>query len=605
MAGEPALVARMELRLNDFEKKLARATKSADRAMDTIERRGDRMTAKLKGIGSGAFSGFTTGALSAAAAALSVTAAIQGVKGAFEKFGAIADQSAAAGLDAEFFQGIAYQASLAGVETNALAGALASFAKNAGLAAEGKGKMVSTLKALDPILLRNIQNATTQEERFKLVADALRNASSAAQAAAIASAAFGDQGPKMVAAFRGGAEEIDAMARKAKDLGLIVDNDLIARADALGDEFDTVTQILDVQMKSALVELGPVLVGLTGLAADFAKELRAAVAILQDPSEWIPYLAGTTGPESRIKKTLAGLRQELATRETNPVPGYVPGNPLVGAGGTMPSGRNDVGSGALQRDLEALFGIKLTAKEATREVGALFDTLGSGAGTFAEMLKEFGGTTDKPAGGGRTGVAAAFDEIGQAATEATPPVSEMANQFALLESVGRTAIDGITAALADGKIEAQEFGDILSNIGSQLLNTGLNQLFSGLLGGLGGGGMAIGRGKYGGTGGFFPAFPGRASGGPVSAGQPYIVGEKRPELFVPNVSGRIVPQVPDLGSIRPPAGGAPVNVSIQIDATGADAAGLARVEQRLAQLKAELPGLVTKVQRDNNKRGVR
>jgi phage-related minor tail protein len=39
-------------------------------------------------------------------------------------------------------------------------------------------------------------------------------------------------------------------------------------------------------------------------------------------------------------------------------------------------------------------------------------------------------------------------------------------------------------------------------------------------------------------------FPGRASGGPVSAGQPYIVGERRPELFVPSTSGTVLPSVP-------------------------------------------------------------
>jgi hypothetical protein len=32
-----------------------------------------------------------------------------------------------------------------------------------------------------------------------------------------------------------------------------------------------------------------------------------------------------------------------------------------------------------------------------------------------------------------------------------------------------------------------------------------------------------------------------ASGGPVSAGTPYMVGEQGPELFVPAMSGRIVP----------------------------------------------------------------
>ena len=35
----------------------------------------------------------------------------------------------------------------------------------------------------------------------------------------------------------------------------------------------------------------------------------------------------------------------------------------------------------------------------------------------------------------------------------------------------------------------------------------------------------------------------RANGGPVSAGQAYIVGERRPELFVPRTSGTIIPSV--------------------------------------------------------------
>lgn len=36
----------------------------------------------------------------------------------------------------------------------------------------------------------------------------------------------------------------------------------------------------------------------------------------------------------------------------------------------------------------------------------------------------------------------------------------------------------------------------------------------------------------------------RAGGGMVSAGQAYIVGEKRPELFVPSSNGTIIPEVP-------------------------------------------------------------
>ncbi|WP_425229233.1 tail tape measure protein [Sphingomonas sp.] len=33
--------------------------------------------------------------------------------------------------------------------------------------------------------------------------------------------------------------------------------------------------------------------------------------------------------------------------------------------------------------------------------------------------------------------------------------------------------------------------------------------------------------------------PGRATGGPVTAGRPYLIGERGPELFVPNGAGRI------------------------------------------------------------------
>lgn len=39
----------------------------------------------------------------------------------------------------------------------------------------------------------------------------------------------------------------------------------------------------------------------------------------------------------------------------------------------------------------------------------------------------------------------------------------------------------------------------------------------------------------------FGGYPGRANGGPVSGGTPYMVGERGPELFVPGSSGSIVP----------------------------------------------------------------
>lgn len=65
-----------------------------------------------------------------------------------------------------------------------------------------------------------------------------------------------------------------------------------------------------------------------------------------------------------------------------------------------------------------------------------------------------------------------------------------------------------------------------------------------------------------------PAIPGRASGGPVSAGKAYVVGENRPELFVPGTSGTILPSVP---------GGGDTNVTINVSvAPGANLAEAGR-----------------------------
>jgi hypothetical protein len=57
----------------------------------------------------------------------------------------------------------------------------------------------------------------------------------------------------------------------------------------------------------------------------------------------------------------------------------------------------------------------------------------------------------------------------------------------------------------------------------------------------------------------------REFGGPVSKGRAYIVGERRPELFVPNTNGVIVPQLPsmDYSGTSMAAGAMAIDVNIQ------------------------------------------
>jgi hypothetical protein len=87
----------------------------------------------------------------------------------------------------------------------------------------------------------------------------------------------------------------------------------------------------------------------------------------------------------------------------------------------------------------------------------------------------------------------------------------------------------------------------------------------------------------------------RASGGQVYGGRAYLVGERGPELFMPKFSGSIVPnnRINFANDDQPMAGGPPgIHITTNIDATGADPAGLARVEASVKQLHDELPARV-------------
>ena len=67
--------------------------------------------------------------------------------------------------------------------------------------------------------------------------------------------------------------------------------------------------------------------------------------------------------------------------------------------------------------------------------------------------------------------------------------------------------------------------------------------------------------------------PQRARGGAVAAGQPYMVGERGPELFVPGAQGNIVPNHGMGGS----------NIVVNVDATGSSVEGNAEDSKRLGE----------------------
>lgn len=127
----------------------------------------------------------------------------------------------------------------------------------------------------------------------------------------------------------------------------------------------------------------------------------------------------------------------------------------------------------------------------------------------------------------------------------------------LYADIGMTIKSGVVDAIQgaiDGTKSLQQVAvDLLNSIANKLLDVAINMALFGAMSGTGTGGGLLG--------GLFK----RAQGGSVTAGQPYLVGERGPELFMPGRSGGIAPT----GSF----GGAGINVTVNVTTGGSSVQG--------------------------------
>jgi hypothetical protein len=162
-------------------------------------------------------------------------------------------------------------------------------------------------------------------------------------------------------------------------------------------------------------------------------------------------------------------------------------------------------------------------------------------------------------------------------------------------------VDGIKAATDETRSLSEALANMLDRLADKFLNLAANMAFYGnqqgnLQQGQGVFGTLLGSvaslfnpfsgltgpgDRYGGMspekfikmGGPTAPPPVRALGGPVGAGQPYLVGERGPELFVPGAQGNIVP--------NNAMGGA--NVTVNVDASGSSVEGNADQASQLGK----------------------
>ncbi len=95
---------------------------------------------------------------------------------------------------------------------------------------------------------------------------------------------------------------------------------------------------------------------------------------------------------------------------------------------------------------------------------------------------------------------------------------------------------GLLSAIRKGSLGFEDLKQIAFNVLDQIAAQALQGLFGSGGGGSGGSGGIL---NFAGLLGSVLGLPGRATGGPVSPGRGYLVGERGPELFMPTSAGRI------------------------------------------------------------------
>ena len=137
---------------------------------------------------------------------------------------------------------------------------------------------------------------------------------------------------------------------------------------------------------------------------------------------------------------------------------------------------------------------------------------------------------------------------------------------------GKLIESALGRAIATGKFGFDDLKKVALAAMAQIASASLRGLFSQAGGGGGMGGLAS---LLSGALGSALGLPGRATGGPVSGGRGYLVGERGPELFVPSGSGRVET-----------LGGRPrdVRVSIEIQApSGSEPQALRQSSRQVAR----------------------
>ncbi len=536
-------------------------------------------------------------------------------RSAVQSADAVGEVAAQAGMGAERFQRLQFVFKQNGVEANEFEAAMRSLNTRLGqFVTTGSGPAE---KAIDQLGLRQrILNGEirTSEQFFDAAVAALQNVKNESERAAIAASLFGREiGSKMAPVLARGTVELNKAAEAATG---IFSDETVERGNQLADAWERISTAVARASQSTLINgaarLGAI-AGIDELQPTRGDTLKSQIALdeatLARLRSGNATAKGTQAEQAivAVEARLRAARAELSRFELEW--GTGPFAPTGGAAAGPQAGDTSKGQelspelrgfmlaleeeGRLATELAKGQQLSPELTEVVRQLEAA-DQLTKSMSTEVEKQVEQWQEAQRLFDDGlisKETLTRVQEDLLKPMDVGARRVKELIDeQRAELRGLAQDLGRGLHSTLRDMFLGIEtSFSDLLKNMAAELAASAVLKGIGGLFAGASGGATGFLEAIFGG------AF---AEGGRPPVGRASIVGERGPEIFVPDVAGRILSNAQSRAAMAGAsgAGGATVNINTTIDARGADPAAAGRLETVLGardrRLKADIADLM-------------
>ena len=488
---------------------------------------------------------------------------------------ALAKTAGKIGTTTEALSALQYAGQLTGVEVNTMNMALQRFTRRASEAAVGTGEAKGAIRELG-IDARQLVRLPL-DERMLVLADAFSNVQNESDRLRLAFKLFDSEGAALVNTLGLGREGLSDLLGEARSLGVVMSSNAAKGVEDANDALFRMQSLFGGVVKQTVAALAPAIAaladlitqkavasfdqaneGVQGFAKSLAKNLidgvikavkgieRISEAFAGVANFVIEFRRQINDAFSTIEtKSLQGLEEQLARVEQR-LAGYAAEANVFGQ-------TNEAIVRDQERLRDALIAQIATIKALGEESDRTFTGF-SGLDTsgIVQMLEQVRGaidsTTESVSSLGTTTndvLPSAFESFIANLKRTRDLASDITPQ---LEALGDKAIRGLGDSFTDAITGAKNFSDAIRSMAKSVVDSLIRILVQKYL-------VDAAFGVI--TKAFAPSsstspavsnpindpFGDRqlATGGVATAGRPYLVGEKGAELFVPNRTGRVVP----------------------------------------------------------------